>query len=676
MWVRPANLFAVTMEVTLFKDILILFALAVVVLLVCQRIHLPTILGFLLTGVLAGPYGLKLIRGVHEVEVLAEIGVILLLFTIGVEFSLKEFVRMKRSVVIGGSLQVLLTFLVSFAISRQLDRPFSESVFIGFLIALSSTAIVLKILQEKAQFDSPHGRMALAVLIFQDVAVVPMLLLTPLLAGGAGDLGKSLGFLALKGIGVFALVAIGARWVVPRILYQITRSRSQELFLLTVLVMCFGVAWLTYLVGLSLALGAFLAGLIISESEYGHHALGNIVPFRDVFTSLFFVSIGMLLDLGFLTEQPGQLVLISLSIIVAKTFLATLVVLVLGFPLRTAIIVGLTLCQVGEFSFILARVGVDYGLLVADVFQLFLAVAVVTMGATPFIIAFAPGVADFFLRFPLPAKMKSGFSARSRASIAEQKEKFTDHLIIVGYGLNGRNVAQAAKTAKIPYLIIEMNPETVRREKQAGEPITFGDASFEEVLRHAGVGAARVMVVGISDPAATRKITAVARQLNQKLHIIARTRFFQEMVPLQDLGANEVIPEEYETSVEIFARVLSKYLVPRDEIERFTAETRSGGYQLFRQRARDSAPLCDLELHLPGMEVSTLRVGEQASQVGKSVAQIHLRKNYGVTLLAIKRGAEIISNPDGETPIMAGDILIVLGTPENLAAITEQLHGS
>ena len=664
------------MEVALFKDILIIFTLAIAVLLLCQRVHLPTILGFLLTGILAGPYGLKLISAIHEVEVLAEIGVILLLFTIGVEFSLKEFVRMKRSVVIGGSLQVLLTFLVSFAVSRKLDRPVNESVFIGFFIALSSTAIVLKILQEKAQFDSPQGRMSLAVLIFQDVAVVPMLLFIPLLAGGAGDLGKSLGLLALKGIGVFVLVAVSARWIVPRILYQITRSRSHELFLLSVLVMCFGVAGLTYLAGLSLALGAFLAGLIISESEYGHHALGNIVPFRDVFTSLFFVSIGMLLDLDFLIKHPDQVALISVAVMISKTLLATVAVLVLGFPLRTAIIVGLCLCQVGEFSFILARVGVDYGLLVGDTFQLFLAVAVITMGATPFIMASAPRVGDFVLRFPLPATMKTGFSARSRSSAVDQREKFKDHVIIVGYGLNGRNLAQAAKAAKIPYLIIEMNPETVRKEKKAGEPITFGDASFEAVLQHAGIGEARVMVVAISDPTATRKITAVARKLNQKLHIIARTRFFQEMAPLHELGANEVIPEEYETSVEIFARVLSKYLVPKDEIERFTAETRTGGYQIFRRRAQESAPLCDLELHLPGMEVSTMRVSEKTTLVGKSIADIQLRKRYGVTLLAIKRGTEVLSNPDGQTQVREGDILIVLGSPENLSVIAGQLRGS
>jgi len=664
------------MEIALFKDVLIIFTLAIAVLLVCQRLRVPTIVGFLLTGILAGPHGLGLISAVEEVETLAEIGVMLLLFTIGVEFSLKEFVRMRKSVVFGGSLQVFLTFLVSFAISRQLDYPFNEAIFIGFLIALSSTAIVLKILQEKAEFDSPHGRTALAFLIFQDIIVVPMILFIPLLVGGTGQLGTSLVLLAVKGIVVFVLVAVSARWIVPRLFYQIARSRSSELFLLSVLVMCFGVAYLTYLAGLSLALGAFLAGLIISESEYGHHALGNIVPFRDVFTSLFFVSIGMLLDLGFLIKQPEQVALIAVTAMIGKTILAGIAVLILGLPLRTAIIVGLTLCQVGEFSFILARVGVHYGLLVGDMFQLFLAVAVLTMGATPFIMAFAPRFADAVLRLPLPGKLKAGFSPRSGSVSAHQRQKFKDHLIIVGYGLNGRNLTQAARTAKIPYVIIEMNPETVRQERRADEPIYYGDATQEAVLKKAAIEAARIMVVAISDPAATRRTIAIARTLSPKLHIIARTRFLQEMAPLYDLGANEVIPEEFETSVEIFARVLSKYLVPKDEIERFILETRSGGYQMFRKLAPESASLSDLAVHLPEVEVSSMRVNKKAPLVGRSMADTELRRKYGVTVLAIRRGDQIFSNPDGQMQILADDILIILGSPGNLATITGLLHGS
>jgi CPA2 family monovalent cation:H+ antiporter-2 len=496
-----------------------------------------------------------------------------------------------------------------------------------------------------------------------------MILLTPLLGGEGADLGKSLGFLALKGIGVFALVAASARWIVPGLLYQIARSRSRELFLLSVLVMCFGVAWLTYLAGLSLALGAFLAGLIISESEYGYHALGNIVPFRDVFTSLFFVSIGMLLDLGFLINHPDQVGLISGAVIMAKTLIAMLAVLFLGFPLRTAIIVGLTLCQVGEFSFILAKVGVDYGLLAGETFQLFLAVAVITMGVTPFIMALAPRVANVTLRLPLPGKLKTGFSSRSESVSEHQAHELADHVIIVGYGLSGKNVATTAKTAKIPYVIIEMNPETVRSEKKADEPIIYGDATHDAVLEHVGIEAARVMVLVISDPTATRRITAVARRLNPKIHIIARTRFLNETTPLHDLGANEVIAEEYETSLEIFARVLAKYLVPKIEIDRLTAETRKGGYQMLRKPAQEPASLADLKLNFPDMEISSIPVHQEAPVAGKSLAELQLRTKYGVTLLAIRRGAEILNNPDGQTQILGDDILILLGSPADLVPV-------
>ncbi len=433
--------------------------------------------------------------------------------------------------------------------------------------------------------------------------------------------------------------------------------------------MCFGVAWLTYLAGLSLALGAFLAGLIISESEYGYHALGNIVPFRDVFTSLFFVSIGMLLDLGFLIKHPDQVALVSVAVIICKTLIAFVAVLFLGFPLRTAVIVGLTLCQVGEFSFILARVGVDHGLLVGDAFQLFLAVAVITMGATPFIMALAPRVANVTLRLPIPVKLKSGFSKNSKSTNALKVKELEDHLLILGYGLAGRNVATAAKKAKIPYVIIEMNPETVRNEKKAGEFIMYGDAAQEAVLEHAGIEAARVMVVAISDPTATLRVTAVARKLNPKIHIIARTRFLAETAALQELGANEVIAEEYETSVEIFARVLAKYLVPKEEIDLFTAETRKGGYQMLRYPAHDPASLADLKLNFPAMEVSSIRVHEKASVVGRSLAELQLRTKYGVTLLAIRRGPQIVANPDSQTQILGDDILIVLGSPSDLVPV-------
>ena len=658
------------MEIPLLNDIVIIFGLSIAVLFIFHLIRVPAIVGFLLTGILAGPHGLGLVEAVHEVEILAEIGVVLLLFAIGLEFSLKRMLQIKRSILLGGSLQVLITVVIVFFIAMQIGPAFGESIFIGFLIALSSTAIVLKLIQERAEIDSPHGRATLGILLFQDVIIVPMMLFTPILAGATGDLGESLIILVAKGTGIILLVIVGARWIVPYALYQIARTRSRELFLLSVFMICLAVVWLTSSMGLSLALGAFLAGLIISESEYSHHALGNVLPFRDVFMSFFFVSIGMLLDLDFLFHQSGLILLIVLCFLALKASIACFVAFLLGFPLRTTILVGLALCQVGEFSFILSRTGVEYGLLAGDIYQFFLTVSVLTMAATPFCIALAPRIADLAMRLPLPERLISGLYPVHEIKRARKK----DHLIIIGFGANGRNVARAARVAGIPHVIVEMDPEMVMTEQKKGVPIYYGDATHEAVFQHADIRDARIVVIAISDPAATRRITAIARRLNPKVHIIVRTRYLQEMKPLYELGADDVIPEEFETSVEIFTRVLVKYLIPRDEIESFIAEVRSDGYEMFRSLSREPVPFPGLKLHLPDVEVATLRVFERAPAAGKTLDQIGLRKKYGVTLLAIRRNSQMRSNPHGGMHVCAGDVLVVIGPPDKIAGVTGLFH--
>jgi len=653
------------MEIPLLYDIVVIFGLAIAVLFICHRFRVPAVVGYLLTGILVGPYGFGLVKAVHEVEILAEIGIVLLLFTIGIEFSLEKLLQIRKSVLMGGSLQVLLTFLAAFFITRWFGQAFAEAVFIGFLVALSSTAIVLKLIQERAEVDSPHGRTTLGILIFQDIIIVPMILVTPLLAGATGNLGESVLVLLAKGIGIILLVMVSTKWIVPQVLYQITRTRNQEIFLLSVVVICFGVAWLTFKAGLSLALGAFLAGLIISESEYSHQALGNILPFRDVFTSFFFVSIGMLLDVGFLFQQPGTIVLTALGILVLKSIIACFATVLLGLPLRTSILVGLALSQVGEFSFILSRTGVEHGLLAGNIYQIFLAFSVLSMAATPFIITLAPRAADIILRLPLPKRLISGFSSVSEINVEGKK----DHLIIIGFGVNGKNVARAARLSGIPYAVIEMNPETVRNEQAQGEPIYYGDSTQEVVLQHANIKDARIVVTAINDAAATRRIIEIIRRLNQKVYLIVRTRYFQEMKPLYELGANEVIPEEFETSVEIFTRVLAKYLIPKDKIEGLIAEIRSDGYEMFRSLYRKSSSVSDLKFQLPNVEISTLRVVERSPLVGKSLAEIELRNKYGVTVLAIRRNSQILSNPNVNMPLCANDVLSVLGPPDRIAEV-------
>lgn len=662
------------MQIPLLSDIVIIFGLAIGVLYICHQLRIPAIVGFLLTGVLAGPHGFGLIGAVHEVEVLAEIGVVLLLFTIGLEFSMKSLWQLKRSVLIGGSFQVFATLLITFLIARMLGQDVGKSIFLGFLVSLSSTAIVLKLLQERAEVDSPQGRIDLAILIFQDVVAVPMMLLIPLMKGGEGNVSGTFTMLFLKGIAIVVLAIFSARWVVPHVLFQIAKTRSRELFLLTVVVMCLSVAWLTSSIGLSLALGAFLAGLIISESEYSYQALSNLLPFRDLFTSIFFISIGMLVDSRVMLEHPVMVVLIILGILVLKTILAGGAAALLGYPFRTMVLSGLALSQIGEFSFILSKAGVKHGLLSGNAYQVFLAVSVLSMAATPFIIAQGVPIAALLMRFPMPVRLQTGLKRAPKEPVNNGQEIPKDHLLIIGYGLNGRNVARAARSAGIPYMIVEMNPVTVKKEKAKGEPIYFGDASQEAVLEHVGVQNARIMVVAIPDPVATRMVVASARSLNPRLHIITRTRYLPEMKPLYELGANEVIPEEFETSVEIFSRVLAKYLIPRDEIERFVAGVRNDGYGMLRSLSEEattfcSPSFCDYRLYLPDVQICSLRVKEGAPIAGKTLAQVGLRKRYGVTLLSIRRNSEMVSNPGADTIFLAGDISILVGTPEKIAQI-------
>ncbi len=658
------------MEIALLHDIVVIFGLSVVILFICHRIKVPAIVGFLLTGILAGPYGLGLVKEVHAVEVLAEIGVVLLLFTIGMEFSLEKLLKIKKSVLLGGSFQVLFTLIICFFVVRQFGKPIGQSIFIGFLVSLSSTAIVLRLVQQRAEVDSPHGQTTLGILVFQDIIIVPMILLTPMLAGTSAGTIESALFIFAKGIGIIVLVIISAKWFVPRILYHITRTRSQELFLLSVVVICLSIAWITSSAGLSLALGAFLAGLVISESEYSHQAIGNMLPFRDVFTTFFFVSIGMLLDIEFFFQQPGTIILIAFAVLSIKSIIAAFASILLGFPLRTSILVGLSLGQVGEFSFILSKTGVEHNLLGGDYYQIFLAFSVLTMAATPFIINLAPRIADIVLKIPLPQKLINGFFPVPEIKVSNPK----DHLVIVGYGVNGRNVARASRMVNIPYIIIEMNPETVSSEQAKGEKIFYGDASQEAVLQHVHIKDAKVAIVAINDPSATLRITETIRRLNPKVHLIVRTRYLQEMKILHESGADDIIPEEFETSVEIFTRFLRKYLVPRDEIEKIIAKVRAEGYEIFRSLSLDSASLSDLKIQLPDFEISTLRVGERSRLVGKSLAQIELRKRYGVTVLAIRRNSETLSNPHGDIHLCTNDVLFVLGSPDKIIDVADLTH--
>lgn len=653
------------MDLPILKDILIIFGLSIAVLFVCLRLKLPTIVGFLVTGILAGPHGLGFIEDVENVDRMAEVGVVLLLFTIGIEFSLRDFFRIRRVLLVGGSLQVLLTILFFCLADFSTGVAFNRALFMGFLFSLSSTAIVLRLLQERAEIDTPHGKTILGILIYQDLIIVPMILLVPILAGAGGNLASSLALLLVKGAAVLLVVLGSARWLVPRLLFQVTRTRNREIFLLTVVVIGLAVAALTQALGLSIALGAFFAGLIISESEYSDEALAHILPFRDLFISFFFVSVGMLLNLHFFFQYAAKIIFFVVLAILGKSAIAALAAFFLGYPLRTMILTGFALSQVGEFAFVLSHAGVRQGLITPSRYQFFLSVSILTMIATPFVYQFAVRLGNRVTRLPLPRRLATGLHDPERAAGPSRK----DHLIIVGYGVGGRHVSQAAKASGIPYVIIEMNPETVRAERGKGEPIFYGDATHEAALRHAGVREARILVITIPHAASTRGITARAKRMNPLIHVVARTRYVQEVAPLHELGADEVVPEEFETSVEIFARVLKNYLVPREEIEQFIGEVRAGGYEMFRTLSPEAGSCYDLRHCLSGVNVHTIRVGKGAPVTGRTLAQTEMRKRHGVTVLAYQRQGVVRSNPDVDMVFLEGDLVFLMGAPESVSSV-------
>ncbi|MFH1143177.1 MAG: cation:proton antiporter [Candidatus Eisenbacteria bacterium] len=553
-------------------EILFILGLAALVGFLFSRLRLPAVAGYLLAGVLAGSDLLRPASDPARVEFLAEIGIILLLFTIGLEFSFSYIRQIKSSILLGGSLQVALTACAGAGFSLAFGFEMRKAIFFGFLLALSSTAIVLRVLQEKGELSTPHGRSALGILIFQDMIVIPIMIFIPFLAGGETKW-EALAGLALRGLGAVVVVVAAARWVVPPILHGIARTRSRELFLLSVLVICFSVTLGAASIGLSLALGAFLAGLIISESEFRHHTLGNVLPFRDVFASFFFISIGMLIDVRFLLEHWPMLLLIAGGVMLLKTLIGGAAVAILGTPLSTALLVGMAIGQVGEFSFILSQSGAAAGLITGEVYQMFLAMSVLTMMVTPFLIASSRRIEAALMRTPMSRQGRAG-----RRDELGAEGGGADHLLIVGFGVNGRNVAAAARQTDIPYAVIEMNPDTVRAGQEAGEPLHFGDAAQETVLRHAGAHRARVAVVAINDAVAARRIARALRSLNRQLTIIVRTPYVSEICPLRESGADEVVSEEFETSIEIIGRVLEKYQRSRETIANVARQVREAGY--------------------------------------------------------------------------------------------------
>jgi len=647
------------MEVPILGETIIVLAAAIVVFYLSHKLRLPAVTGFILTGILIGPGGLSLIKDTHSIDVLAEIGVAMLLFTIGLEISFKKLDILKKFFWLGGGLQVCITSLLVIGLLQWFNFPLSELVVYGFLISLSSTALVLKIYSDSNQLESPQGNISLGILLFQDISLVPMIVITQFLGqAGTHSLAPMLVrfFLSVLAVGAVFIIA---RYLMPRILYLMVKTRVREIFLITSLFLSLGMAFLTSSLGLSLALGAFLAGIIISESEYSYQVTAEIMPFKDLFTSLFFISIGMILNLQFAWNEKFIILILVVIIIFLKSLIIFLIIKIMKYPNRIALISGLGLAQIGEFSFVLAGVGQANGLIPERVFQIFIASSILTMLSTPFLIKYSPLLAEKFKETFKPVTVQT-------PDLEERQETPKNHVIIGGYGLNGRNLVRVLKETGIPFTIIDLNPSTVRRLLQEGEPIIFGDISSRKVLTAAGVNQAKMVVFAICDPTALKAAVRTVREMNREVYILVRTRFVSEIEELYQLGANQVIPQEFETSIEIFARVLEEFHVPRNIINFQVKIIRSECYGMLRGLSKTKRSMEKITELLKAGITETFLIPQHSIAVGKTLNELDLRKKTGATIIAIVRGEESVTSPSSDFEIREGDTLVLVASHKDM----------
>lgn len=643
----------------------IVAAAGVVAAVLMAWIRLPAVAGFLFAGALVGPYALGLVNDARTISTLAEVGVVLLLFTIGLEFSLTRFARIWNMVIVGGGLQVGLTTLAVLGVCLALGYNSFQGIFIGFVLAQSSTSIVLQNLSRRREVDAPHGRFIVGAQIFQDLCVVPMMLVIPLLAGlGGGNFGLDLGLALGKAALMVTAVVLLSRIIVPPIFQRVAAARSRESFLMAVLVTCIGTAYLTSLAGLSLALGAFLAGLVIAGSPFGQRAMTDVLPLRDLFASLFFLSLGMYFDIRAFFEHPIAVALVFVGILVGKSLIAALAAMAMRFPARVATIGGIGMAQFSEMGFVLATLPQAAGIVSPDVLKVLFAAGILTMFVTPLTMAFAP---SFTAGAALLRPLERLLGARGIAQQTERDESMSEHVIIAGYGLAGRMLANALKASGMQYLILELNAETVKLARELREPAYYADITNDETLDHAHINKARALVIMINDPDAVRRAIANARRLSPELPIYVRTHYLSEQQQLNGAGAHDIVVEELEAGIELMARVLRDSGVARNVITERVKEARletqpsARKETLPRRKLKNVAELDELKI-----ESCLIREGHFA--VGKSTAGINLRKETGATLVAMRRNGDLVEQPDIRAPFAAGDVLYLVGSKESVNA--------
>lgn len=538
----------------LLGELALVGAVAVAAMLIAHRARLPAFGGLLVGGAIAGPHGLALVPDAAEINQLAEIGVILLLFSIGLEFSVTRLRYIWRVVAIGGALQMGLTGGAVVLVMISFGDSVERGILFGGALALSSTAIVLRALSDRGELDAPHGRFIVGILIFQDLAVVPLTLIVPLMSGvGEESFVGDIALTLLRGLAVAVLAIVLARLAIPIFLRLVAATNSREVFLLAVLSVGIGAAWLMSALGLSVALGAFVAGMLLADTEFRHRAMGELMPLRDAFGSIFFISLGLLFDGRTLLDQPVLAAVILLGLLVGKGAIATVSAIAMRYPARAAWLAGASLAQFGEFGFVVLLIGQAEGLATASEIRLIVTVGVLSMLLSRVAIAAAPRLrAGERLLRPLEQLLR----VRGVDELGAEAKQLRDHVVVVGYGVAGRLLCAALRLAQREYVVLELDVDRVRDGRAGGEPIYYGDITSPEVLHYIDVPSARAVVLLINDPEALRRALGAARSLTANARLIARTRYVRDRAELLRLGADEVVCEELEAGAEIAAQVL------------------------------------------------------------------------------------------------------------------------
>ncbi|PPS45922.1 cation:proton antiporter [Chroococcidiopsis sp. TS-821] len=631
-----------------------------------NRLRQPVLLGYLIGGVVVGPAGLNLVTLEGDIEVLSEVGVALLLFALGVEFSLKDLLRVRAIALGGGTLQIILTILLGGGLAYLTGwvSTLPKAVFLGAVISLSSTAVVFKSLIERNEVQTAHGQVMLAILIVQDLSLGLMLAVLPALTQPPDIIGVALIGALLKASLFVSGAIIAGKWFIPFSIRLLVQTGSQDLFLLGIVLLCLGIALFTSAIGLGIAMGAFVAGLMISNVEYADQALDRVIPMRDVFATLFFASIGLLIDPGFLLDNMGVLLGLVAVTMLGKAAIATFIVMLFGYPLKTALTVGIGINQIGEFSFVLAGVARNTGLFTSRLYGLTVGTTAATLLLTPFLLKATPYLLIWLERF---VQMNSRLQFRS-PQLVEIEEKLVDHIVVAGYGRVGQTLVRMLYFQGHQVVVIDNNEATLQTLRGREIVYFYGDATSTLVLEKANLRQAKAMAIALPDPMATRLTLKRALSIAPDLDITVRAHVKEEIDVLYQLGAQEVVQPEFEASLEMGAHLLLKLGDSPYAVQQVVTRYRNGRYRdILPERAEYWGAL-NLETAIEGLQQHWYVVRENSPLVGQSLAKANIRRLTGVTIMAIERHQQLLRHPTGEVVLEAGDRLLVVGNPEEHVA--------